>query len=813
MYTFDFIKRKSILLTVTLVTAFTTLNAQNTNNQSNDKKGGVTFCSLAQKSSNLTRQLSTIGNSNILNYNETEKKNTITNDEIANAEKLPSKIGSGTGKINRFKITGNNNNTLAPATSTTFLTSLETAETANDNIISAVALERSTNKTARIVVNGVIGDGLNSSQGTGRGDLDVYSINLIPGDLLTVNVTTTDTLNPLFPDVSIRNLFGNLGTESGAFSEISDSDGNTTFQFSMKETVTSTYLAEAEANVFFIINDASSFATTEIDANGNNFVIKSAANPLFGGPSNTTIEREGRYEMEVVIQNNKDTDTYSLDLEKGDLLSVSAEGAFNQFSVYDANNTLVGLGHDDLPFQELFKPSAANLPNSGTLSQYVTIAQKGTYFVQFEGVEDEYSAEVLVSRFGNESFNKGKKQIIYLDFTGDTAKVGDFLDEGAFGLNGRDLDDDLNFDAFENYLEAWGIENTTRNRTLLSHKITNIVKQNLINKELRNQNSNANVLILSDYGSPFLGRRIPQLLHFLGLEFTPIVIGGSSAEVGINTIGRAQQIDFGNYQINDKGFVLLDLLSAPARIEDTDDSFRLEEPIISINDLPLSSSTDISDAIAVVIGNIISHEAGHLFGCLHTSATSPNFSIMDNPINLLTIAGINSEEEFSKNTTPVKFTADFLQGSTTRGIDVTSPTNTTVAFAMSNLPNYYFGGKSLEREQKLDASEIELQSLEDEILNEIQTVLTENTLRFFPTKLKKNETAELSFTSPKNGTVAITIFSSTGQKITELVNREVIRNQTIDLDFSSADYNLSSGIYFCSFSINGSKESIKFGIE
>jgi hypothetical protein len=94
-----------------------------------------------------------------------------------------------------------------------------------------------------------------------------------------------------------------------------------------------------------------------------------------------------------------------------------------------------------------------------------------------------------------------------------------------------------------------------------------------------------------------------------------IIVGGTIAESGINTIGIAQSIDPGNFETEETALVLLDVLSDPSHPA-------------SLN----TYMTPASDKIAFIghaLGNVIAHEGGHFFGDFHTSNVDPQPNVMD----------------------------------------------------------------------------------------------------------------------------------------------------------------------------------------
>jgi hypothetical protein len=70
-------------------------------------------------------------------------------------------------------------------------------------------------------------------------------------------------------------------------------------------------------------------------------------------------------------------------------------------------------------------------------------------------------------------------------------------------------------------------------------------------------------------------------------------------------VGIAESNDFGNFDKDDSGLVLLDLLSKPSGSG-------------SLNSVTLTPGASKIDLVATALGNIASHEAGHLFGLRDT---------------------------------------------------------------------------------------------------------------------------------------------------------------------------------------------------
>ncbi|HEY9417734.1 MAG TPA: hypothetical protein VIQ30_23495, partial [Pseudonocardia sp.] len=97
-----------------------------------------------------------------------------------------------------------------------------------------------------------------------------------------------------------------------------------------------------------------------------------------------------------------------------------------------------------------------------------------------------------------------------------------------------------------------------------------------------------------------------------------VVIGGSTTEVGISTVGIAESVDPGNFVREETALVLLDRLAGPS-----------DQTVSLTHYLPgtISEAAKI-EFVGRALGNIASHEAGHFLGSWHTDAASPKHDLM-----------------------------------------------------------------------------------------------------------------------------------------------------------------------------------------
>jgi hypothetical protein len=95
-----------------------------------------------------------------------------------------------------------------------------------------------------------------------------------------------------------------------------------------------------------------------------------------------------------------------------------------------------------------------------------------------------------------------------------------------------------------------------------------------------------------------------------------VIVGGTAAETGIGTIGIAQSIDAGNFGREETALMMLDELSAPAG------------PVWSLNTYR-GAGSDWVAFVGRAVGNVTSHEVGHMSGSWHTDRLNDVPGIMD----------------------------------------------------------------------------------------------------------------------------------------------------------------------------------------
>ena len=294
-----------------------------------------------------------------------------------------------------------------------------------------------------------------------------------------------------------------------------------------------------------------------------------------------------------------DVDYYAVDLNPGDILGLSTRGAANLISLYAPDESLQirsGSTHSSI------YPSNSPLPSDGNADLSYVADQAGTYFIGIEGYTAlDYVLESRIFRPAIESAPAGTRQILYLDFDGGEVSPDVFTPGNPFGgirtVSGLSA-----------FMTSFGLSPSDEDE--LIDAIISVVDQDF-NGDLQRINPNAGVIIKNSrddgdiFGQPNVSR---------------IVVGGTGAEFLIPTIGIANSVDVGNFDLEEDGIVLLDILSSSNAQGTGPDS---------LNTFQVAPGASRVDMIAAGIGGVVSHEAGHFFGLFHTDHTNDIPSIMD----------------------------------------------------------------------------------------------------------------------------------------------------------------------------------------
>jgi len=307
-----------------------------------------------------------------------------------------------------------------------------------------------------------------------------------------------------------------------------------------------------------------------------------------------------------VISTNEDRDYFRVELERGDFLGVAALGDAS----LDPLAGIVTPGGErllqsiiDTFDQASFYPDTSPLPGgaSDTDAVFSWVAPAdGEYLILVESLvqitSGAYTLQIRQRRAATESAPPGGGQVLFFDFDGAVINA-----ESVWG----DGEARADLSPLSAFLPALGLAPGDEDALIDATMAT--IAENFADIEdvpdafsLEIQNSRDD----PDPGeAPTVSR---------------VIIGGTQAEIGFPTIGRASAIDPGNFSSNDVAVVLLDLLSAdPDDFQD------------SLNAFPVAGGLTRVEFIGRVLGNAASHEAGHFLGNWHTTPDTEVRSLMD----------------------------------------------------------------------------------------------------------------------------------------------------------------------------------------
>jgi hypothetical protein len=304
-----------------------------------------------------------------------------------------------------------------------------------------------------------------------------------------------------------------------------------------------------------------------------------------------------------------DKDFYAVKLRKGDVLGGNVTGSAGRLVVYRTDGSQsVGSTQD----ASSLYPATSPLPGGGNAVFAYVVEEAGWYAVSVRDGIGNYDTTLEVYRPGSEVDTK--QQTIFLDFDGARVNTGIFGGPGV-----RDLS------PFSAFIARWGLPRSAENEliTRITAIVTENIKQDLIAKGL-NPNVAVKVLNSRDHADPFGQQNASR-----------VIVGGTIAESGINTIGIAQTIDPGNFGHEESALALLDVLSDPAA--------GFGDP--SINSYFNAATTNAAKIkfVAQVIGNVVSHETGHFVGSYHVDQFNSSFNLMDQGGNFPLLYGVGPD--------------------------------------------------------------------------------------------------------------------------------------------------------------------------
>jgi hypothetical protein len=486
-------------------------------------------------------------------HREVEAKGRVGGNDSRAKAELLARFGTAKNDNPRAEVLGNLSSQLSP---------VALAPGKEDNGQIGRATDSTINGVRAVRTTGKIGDGPHGSAGDGTNDFDFYRVRATPG--LTVTADTSgsavDTVLALY--------------DAGSELQVSDDDGGDGF--------------------------GTSRLTFRVPVSGSYYVLVAGFSELGSLPANPRDSSsgagggfEGTYQLALSAA-PVDTDFYAMDLDPGDVVGMSLSGAATELTMYRPDGTRM-VSATGMDATALYPPESP-LPGGGNTTLAYVAEKAGRYTVAVDGPLGGYDGTVEVYRPGSETDASTRVQTVFLDFDGARANTAIW---GGPGVR--------TFSPFSAFITRWGIK--PDRETVLIRKITEKVRENIqydlvamgLNKHLSvrvlNSRDNADV-----FGDPNVSR---------------VIVGGTAAQLGFDTIGISQFVDPGNFSHEDSALVLLDGVSSP-----------VEESGASFNNY-LKGSSDRIAFVSQALSNVVSHEVGHLIGNFHTDNTDAKVSLMD----------------------------------------------------------------------------------------------------------------------------------------------------------------------------------------
>ena len=360
-----------------------------------------------------------------------------------------------------------------------------------------------------------------------------------------------------------------------------------------------------------------------------------------------------------------ESDVYSFDLEAGDVVGANLTGDDQTIVLAAPNLKVLVASSQDV--SSLY-PDASPLPSGGDAVFAYVAPTAGRYTLKVTGAAGAYQVQLRVFRPPIESAAsiESRLQRLFLDFDGATLNTTELFG-AAQGFESATLS------PLSEFLSAWGLSLGQEDAVI--DAIVAVVAENL-SQDARVKGNNGDRDASTNAGEfdiEILNSR-DHLDPFGESNVSRVIIGGTRDESGLATIGMAEHIDPGNFERSASALVLLDLLSAA--------SF---DPN-SLNQFSLAPSATMVDLVARGVGNLVSHEAGHLFGNFHTDNANAQNEIMDLGGNMANMVGVGADGIFgTSDDVDVDLGEDAYMPS--EGFSGNEDTLNTVAFGLSTGPN------------------------------------------------------------------------------------------------------------------------------
>ena len=496
-------------------------------------------------------------------------------------------FGTGSGDNDTAIITGTLQGDLESLAGPAIPTEPTCASTEDDGAIQ-LANDPGVSPDVAVLCTGEIGDG---PFGDSSGDMDYFALGALEaGRSVVIEYTTVGDDNTIMPVVV-------LFDSAGAFVDLNLSDVPG---------------ADVTLELFVPADDV----YTAFIVDFNTFV----QDPFDSG-SGTGAGNTGPYTVGISIGGvlpPTDIDFFAVDLEAGDVIRLGLDvEALGGAAIIGPDGVLRQASQGSAAF---IYPASSPLRHGGSIGIDHIAATTGRYAIGVQGIGG-YGGELFVSRPGLATTGGSAQQTLFVDFD------GAFLNPAIFNSGGPDAD--IFMSPLSAFLAGWGLDASDENAVIdaslavLEESLSAELRMHGVNgdRDASGQGTEFDIEILNSrdhgdmWGQPNVSR---------------IIVGGTIDELGIPTVGIAQSIDPGNFDTEESGIVLLDLLSAPAEAG-------------FVNAIPRAPGTSIIDAVAIAIGEIVAHEAGHYLGNWHTSNASDDVNVMDEGGAFFALFGLGAD--------------------------------------------------------------------------------------------------------------------------------------------------------------------------
>ncbi|MEK6642892.1 MAG: hypothetical protein AABZ08_03220 [Planctomycetota bacterium] len=326
-----------------------------------------------------------------------------------------------------------------------------------------------------------------------------------------------------------------------------------------------------------------------------------------------------------------DVDLYKATLTKGDIIGLACHvtsPADSLVGVLDAAGALFFSNDDHGGVASYYPPDSPWPQATGTLDAALTfiVPADGDYLFRVtpanSGGSGPYALEIHLRRAAFEAqYPTPLRQILFIDFDGATINA-----QALFGSPGRA---NATLSPLADFLSGWGLN--VGDESAVIDAILAEIQSNYDALRMMSLNGNFPTDMVPGHFDIEIRNSRDHPDPFGQLNVSRVIVGGSISELGISTIGIAEWIDPGNYSQHDTAVVLCDLLSASAADPN------------SVNSIPRAGGTTIIDAVGIVVGNIVSHEAGHFLGNWHTRNDNATACIMDTGGDIPNRAGVGND--------------------------------------------------------------------------------------------------------------------------------------------------------------------------